>query len=60
LQPQSRPRHAIFSRGNSERLCDLRAASPTATPNARLVRLADAALERNGRMNAAITEIGRG
>jgi predicted protein tyrosine phosphatase len=38
----------------------LRAASPTATPNARLVALADAALERNGRMNAAIAGIGRG
>ncbi|HKN26592.1 MAG TPA: protein tyrosine phosphatase [Roseiarcus sp.] len=38
----------------------LRAASPTATPNARLVALADAALERNGRMNEAIAEIGRG
>jgi predicted protein tyrosine phosphatase len=38
----------------------LRAASPTATPNARLVALADAALERGGRMNAAIAGIGRG
>ena len=38
----------------------LRAASPTATPNARLVALADAALERGGRMNEAIAEIGRG
>jgi predicted protein tyrosine phosphatase len=38
----------------------LRAASPTATPNARLVALADTALERNGRMNVAIAEIGRG
>ena len=38
----------------------LRAASPTATPNARLVALADIALKRNGRMNAAIAEIGRG
>ncbi len=38
----------------------LRAASPTATPNARLVALADAALGRNGRMNAAIAAIGRG
>jgi len=38
----------------------LRAASPTATPNARLVALADAALGRGGRMNAAITSIGRG
>lgn len=38
----------------------LRAASPTATPNARLVALADQALARGGRMNAAIAEIGRG
>ena len=38
----------------------LRAASPTATPNALLVALADAALERGGRMNAAIAAIGRG
>jgi predicted protein tyrosine phosphatase len=38
----------------------LRAASPTASPNARLVALADSALSRNGRMNDAIAEIGRG
>jgi predicted protein tyrosine phosphatase len=38
----------------------LRAASPTATPNARLVALADATLGREGRMNRAIEEIGRG
>ena len=38
----------------------LRAASPTATPNARLIALADAALNRDGRMNSAIEEIGRG
>lgn len=38
----------------------LRSASPTATPNARMVALADTALARNGRMTAAITEIGRG
>jgi predicted protein tyrosine phosphatase len=38
----------------------LRAASPTATPNARLVALADAALARNGRMSEAIASIGRG
>ncbi len=38
----------------------LRAASPTATPNARLVALADAALGRNGRMTEAIAGIGRG
>jgi len=38
----------------------LRAASPTATPNARLVALADAALGRGGRMKDAIAAIGRG
>lgn len=38
----------------------LRAASRFATPNSRLVALADAMLERNGRMIAAIEEIGRG
>ena len=38
----------------------LRAASPTATPNARLVALADAKLGRAGRMIGAIEAIGRG
>lgn len=38
----------------------LRAASPSATPNARLVAIADEALGRNGRMIAAIDRIGRG
>jgi predicted protein tyrosine phosphatase len=38
----------------------LRAASPTASPNARLVALADNALGRRGRMSEAIAEIGRG
>jgi predicted protein tyrosine phosphatase len=38
----------------------LRAASRFATPNARLVALADAMLERDGRMIAAIAGIGRG
>ena len=38
----------------------LRKASPTATPNPRLVALADDMLERNGRMSSAIAEIGRG
>jgi len=38
----------------------LRAASPTATPNPRLVALADAALGRHGRMSEAIAAIGRG
>ena len=38
----------------------IRAASPTATPNARLVALADERLGRDGRMKAAVIEIGRG
>ncbi|MCB4767498.1 tyrosine phosphatase family protein [Ancylobacter sp. Lp-2] len=38
----------------------LRTASPSATPNALLVSLADAALGRQGRMSAAIAAIGRG
>ena len=38
----------------------LRRASPSATPNARLVALADDMLGRQGRMIAAIATIGRG
>jgi predicted protein tyrosine phosphatase len=38
----------------------LRAASPTATPNPRLVALADAILGRGGRMSQAVAHIGRG
>ncbi|PZU93057.1 MAG: protein tyrosine phosphatase [Chelatococcus sp.] len=38
----------------------LRAASPSATPNPRLVAVADAMLGREGRMRAAIARIGRG
>jgi predicted protein tyrosine phosphatase len=38
----------------------LRLASPTATPNIRIVSLADGLLGRNGRMVAAIEKIGRG
>jgi predicted protein tyrosine phosphatase len=38
----------------------VRANSPTATPNARLVAVADAMLGRNGRMIAAVEKIGRG
>ena len=38
----------------------LRGASATATPNARIVALADRALGRHGRMCAAIEAIGRG
>jgi len=39
---------------------DLRTLAPTATPNSRLVALADHALAREGRMIAAIRSIGRG
>lgn len=38
----------------------LRTASPSATPNPRLVAVADAMLGREGRMVAAVAEIGRG
>lgn len=38
----------------------LRAASATASPNRRLIALADAALGRGGRMSRAIDAIGRG
>ena len=38
----------------------LRAASPEATPNMRLIGFADDILNRNGRMVSAIEEIGRG
>ncbi|MGH6857053.1 MAG: tyrosine phosphatase family protein [Methylocella sp.] len=38
----------------------IRANSPTATPNLRLVAVADSMLGRNGRMVAAIEKIGRG
>ena len=38
----------------------LRAASPTATPNLRLVSLADDLMQRNGRRVTAIRQIGRG
>jgi len=38
----------------------LRRASPTATPNIRIVALADRLLGRNGRMVAAVEMIGRG
>ena len=39
---------------------ELRAKSPSATPNLRLVRIADALMGRDGRMVAAIEAIGRG
>jgi len=39
---------------------ELRRAAPTATPNRKLIALADKRLGRRGRMNAAIRAIGRG
>lgn len=47
-------------RDETEIAAQLRRASPSATPNARLVALGDAALGRAGRMSAAIAAIGRG
>ncbi len=47
-------------RDEAEIAAALRSASPTATPNARLVALADHRLGRAGRMIAAIAAIGRG
>jgi predicted protein tyrosine phosphatase len=39
---------------------ELRRVSPTATPNNRIVSIADRVLGRSGRMIAAIESIGRG
>ncbi|MGB6467238.1 MAG: protein tyrosine phosphatase, partial [Xanthobacteraceae bacterium] len=47
-------------RGEREIAQALRRASPTATPNIRIVSLADKLLDRDGRMIAAIETIGRG
>lgn len=47
-------------RDEAEIAARLRAVSPSATPNARLVALADEILGRKGRMRAAIEQIGRG
>ena len=58
--PLSRPARSIRSRDErrSRRRCAR--ASPTATPNARIVSLADRMLGRDGRMVSAIDSIGRG
>jgi predicted protein tyrosine phosphatase len=48
------------ARDEAEIADDLRRASPSATPNARLVAIADGLLGREGRMIAAIARIGRG
>lgn len=47
-------------RDEAELAARLRKASPSATPNARLVAIADAMLGRDGRMREAIAGIGRG
>ena len=47
-------------RAEAEIAGTIRALSPTATPNPRLVALADAMLQRGGRMVAALETIGRG
>ena len=47
-------------RAENEIALAIRAASPTATPNARLVAVADTLLGRAGRMRQAIEAIGRG
>jgi Predicted protein tyrosine phosphatase len=47
--------------GGEQALADrLRTAAPFATPNARMVALADEILGRNGAMSAAVEAIGRG
>jgi predicted protein tyrosine phosphatase len=48
------------SRDEEEIAAGLRAVSPSATPNARLVAIADNILGRDGRMSEAIERIGRG
>lgn len=47
-------------RDEAELAAELRALSPSATPNSHLIRLADDMLQRQGRMTAAIHAIGRG
>ncbi len=52
---------AIAPDQDDDALADrLRAASPFATPNARLIAIGDAMLGRNGRLIAAMKRIGRG
>ncbi|AWC23477.1 putative protein tyrosine phosphatase [Aminobacter sp. MSH1] len=48
------------SRDEAELAALLRRLSPTATPNPRLIAVADQILDRNGRMVTAIAAIGRG
>jgi predicted protein tyrosine phosphatase len=48
------------TRGEAEIALAIRAVSPTATPNVRLVAVADKILGRSGRMIDAVAAIGRG
>ncbi len=48
------------ARAESDIALALRQASPTATPNSRMIAIADDLLGRNGRMIRAIAAIGRG
>ena len=48
------------ARSEAEIALAIRSASPTATPNPRLVAIADDILGRSGRMVAAVAAIGRG
>jgi len=48
------------SRDEEEMALELRRRAPSATPNARMVALADRVLDRQGRMIAAVSRIGRG
>ncbi len=48
------------TRDEEELAFDLRAKSPTATPNRRIIAIADALLGRGGRMIRAVEAIGRG
>lgn len=52
---------SLFPDQDEERLAlRLRAASPFATPNSRIIEIADRLLERNGRLVSAVKKIGRG
>ena len=55
------PKAEARARRDEEQIAtELRAAAPSATPNARLVAIADDILGRDGRMRGAIERIGRG
>lgn len=52
--------HLRPDRDEAEIAREIRSLSPTATPNSRLVACADRILQRYGRMENAVREIGRG